>query len=126
MAARRIHGADGGAVGGIPAENGLQACGAQVVADQESREPGDAVPGERGVAHRLRVRRTEATVNGHRAYVPVDRETPIDRASTVNEMQAAIPRQFLDVLWNAMRSQVIRRSTGDHAMRCQKSRHKRM
>src|SRR5271169_3213424 len=97
MAARGIHGARGGAVGGILVENRHQAGGAQIVADQEGSESRDAVSSEGGVAHGLCVRCAETTVDGDGANVAVDAETPIDWASAVNKGKAAVAREFLDI-----------------------------
>src|SRR6476620_8406598 len=97
MAARGIHGARSGAVGGMVVENRHQARGAQIVADQEGSESRDPVSSESGVAHGLCVRCTETTVDGHGANVAVDAEPPIDWASAVNERKAAVAREFLDI-----------------------------
>lgn len=102
MAARRIHGARSGAVGGMVVENRHQARGAQIVADQEGSESRDAVSSESGVAHGLCVRCTETAVDGHGANVAVDAETPIDWASAVNKRKAAVAREFLDIRRNSV------------------------
>src|ERR1700719_3796237 len=102
MAARRIHGAHSGAIGGKLVENRHQARGAEIVADQEGSESRDAVSSESGLAQGLCVRGTETTVDGHGANVPVNAETPIDWASAMYKGEAAVAREFLDIRRNSV------------------------
>src|SRR5579872_2692309 len=102
MAARRIHGAHGGTVGGVLVEDRHQTRSAEIVADQEGRESRDAVSSERGIAQGLCVRRTETTVDRDGPNVPANAKTPIDRASAVNESKAAVAREFLNICRNSV------------------------
>src|SRR5580658_4985440 len=101
MAARRIHGAHSGTVGGVIVENRDQTRSAKIVADQEGSKSRDAVSSESGIAQGLCVRRTETTVDSHGANVPVDAKTPIDWASAVNKGEAAVAREFFDICRNS-------------------------
>ena len=94
-----------------------------MVADQEGRESRYTVSGESGVAYRFCIRCTETTVDGYDANVPVNAETPIDWASAVDEGEAAVVREFLDIRRNSVVFYIGRRGTGDQSMRCQLSRH---
>src|ERR1700733_127453 len=102
MATRRIHGAHGGALGGVLVKNRYQTRSTEIVADREGSESRDAVSSESGIAQGLRVRRAETTADSHGANVPVDAETPIDWASSVNEGKAAMAREFLNVCRNSV------------------------
>ena len=102
MAARRIHGAHSGTVGGVLVENRDETRSAEIVADQEGSESRDAVSSESGIAQGLCVRRTETTVDSYGPNVPVDAKTPIDWAPAVNEGKAAVAREFLNICWNSV------------------------
>src|ERR1700729_19114 len=76
MTARRIDRADRGAVERMTVEYRQQPPGAQIVADQEGREPRNAESRQRGVAQGFRVGRAEAAVDRDRTRLLVDSEAP--------------------------------------------------
>ncbi len=96
---------------------------AQIVADQECREPRDAKSRQRRVAQGLRVGRAESAVDYHRAYLLVDIEAPFDRSAAVNEGKTTMLGELVDILRHAAAFQIGRRRAGDEAMTREQSCH---
>src|SRR6266704_6991409 len=102
MAARRIHRTNRWTIGRKAVEDRQQAAGAEIVADQERREPGDTKSRQRRVAQGLGVGRTKSAADRYRAYLAVGIEAPIDGPPAVNECEAAVPFQLVDILRAAL------------------------
>src|SRR4029079_260229 len=124
MTARRIHRANRRTIDRNAVEDRQQAADAEIVADQERREPGDTKSRQRRVAQGLGVGRAKAAADRDRANLAVDIEAPVDRTPAVNEREAAVIVQPVDILRNAVALQISRRSAGDEAMRRQQSCHR--
>src|SRR5713226_9921363 len=115
MAARRIYRANRRTIDGKAVEHRHQSPGAEIVADEEGREPSDAKTCQRGISQCLRVGRTKSAADRDRTNLFVDVEAPLDRPAAVNECEAAMLRQLFDILRRASACQIGRGRAGDEA-----------